>query len=43
MSKIKIAELFTIRGWCLANSKWKKDGFSCEKQVYIIKPIKGIY
>lgn len=26
----------TVRSWCLPNSKWKKDGFSCQK-LYISK------
>jgi hypothetical protein len=30
----------TIRGWCLENSKWKREGFSCQKMFISLNQLK---
>jgi hypothetical protein len=30
----------TIRGWCLPNSKWKKEGYTCQKMFISLNQLK---
>lgn len=32
----------TVRSWCMPDSKWKRDGFSCEKVFISLNQLRGL-